>query len=139
MNAAPPLDLGNPNGRPPSAESRLAVDREPCPLRVCIPPLGLSGCVVKLIGERKPKWLESGLKSCGSRGWRDSMGIGTEAERGTGSTWRPSLGEAPAPAHWLNLPRLTQPLPGMGGGVVHEGRGKSGQGWGVGGARKGES
>lgn len=49
-----------------------------------------------------------------------------------GSTWRPSLGEAPAPAQWLNLPRLTQPLPGMGGGVVHEGRGKSGQGWGRG-------
>lgn len=65
------------------------------------------------------------------------MGIGTEAGRGTGSTWRPSLGEAPAPAHWLNLPRLTQPLPGMGGGVVHEGRGKSGQGWGVGGGKKG--
>lgn len=55
-----------------------------------------------------------------------------------GSTWRPSLGEAPAPAQWLNLPRLTQPLPGMGGGVVHEGRGKSGQGWGRG-TRKGES
>lgn len=30
-------------------DPRLAVDREPCPLRV--PPLGLSGCVVKLIGE----------------------------------------------------------------------------------------
>lgn len=69
----------------------------------------------------------NGSRDRGARGW---------VQPGDQLWAKPPL----LPSRRLNLPRLTQPLPGMGGGGWSaRGRGKSGQGWGGGQERESPS
>lgn len=97
----------------------------PTPFSSCSAPPRLVESDLEIIGDQNCKWFESGTGDLNAETELELAGLGRGGSRGRARaegparTPRLSLGEAPAPAQpsWrLNLPRLTQPLPGMGGG-----------------------